>query len=61
MFGNGVSWMCLTSLDLSNNEDMEYVYKEMSVQPGIIILLNPMCLPDYQSVETSGGWRSPIF
>ena len=39
MFGNGVSWMCLTLLDLSHNEDKEYVHKEMSVQPGIIDIL----------------------
>ena len=60
MFGNGVSWMCLTLLDLSHNEDKEYVHKEMSVQPGIIdILREPLVSAglsicrDIQGVEES--------
>jgi len=39
MFGNGVSWTCIISLDLSYKKDKEYIFKEMSVQSGIIEIL----------------------
>ncbi len=39
MFGNGVSWTCLISLDLRRNKKKEYILEKMSVQPELIVLI----------------------
>ena len=42
MFGNGVTWTCLISLDLEFDERKDYILKEMTVQAGIIELLREL-------------------
>ena len=42
MFGNGVSWTCLISLNLRRNKSKEYVLERMTVQPEIIELLRDL-------------------
>ena len=42
MFGNGISWTCLISLDLKTNERDEYVLEKMEVQEGILELLRDL-------------------
>ena len=43
MIGNGLSWVCIISLNLSWNERNEYILEKMSIQPEILDLLQ--CLP----------------
>jgi len=43
MFGNGLSWVCIISLDLEKNEKDEYVLRKMFIQSGILNILR--CLP----------------
>ena len=54
MFGNGVSWVCIVSLNLSRNRRGEYILKKMSVQPGILDLLRDL------PVSTGLGVRRDI-
>ncbi len=42
MFGNGVSWTCLISLDLRRNKKKEYILERMSVQPELIEFLRDL-------------------
>ena len=39
IFGNGVSWTCLISLDLRRNKRKEYILERMTVQPELLDLL----------------------
>ena len=43
MIGNGISWVCIISLDLSRNDRGEYILEKMEIQPKILELLR--CLP----------------
>ena len=45
MFGNGVSWMCLISLDLKRNKK-EYILERMTIQPEILELLLNLLVSD---------------
>ena len=38
-FGNGISWVCIISLNLERNRGGEYILEKMTVQPGILDLL----------------------
>ena len=42
MFGNGISWTCLISLDLKLSEQGEYKLEKMEVQDGILELLGDL-------------------
>ena len=42
MFGNGISWTCLISLDLKMNDRDEYLLEKMVVQEGILELLRDL-------------------
>jgi len=42
MFGNGVSWTCLISLDLKRNKRKEYVLERMTVQPELLEFLRDL-------------------
>ncbi len=42
MFGNGVSWTCLISLDLKRNKRKEYMLERMSVQPELLEFLRDL-------------------
>ena len=42
MFGNGISWTCLISLDLRRDSRENYLLEKMSVQPEIIDLLRDL-------------------
>ena len=42
MFGNGVSWTCLISLDLKRNKRKEYVLERMTVQLEMLGLLRDL-------------------
>jgi len=42
MFGNGITWTCLISLDLEMNGLGDYVLKQVTVQPGIVELLRDL-------------------
>ena len=42
MFGNGITWACMISLDFSRNRRDEYLLREMSVQRGIVELLRDL-------------------
>ena len=42
MFGNGVTWTCLISLDLKLDESYDYVLEKMSIQPGILEILSDL-------------------
>jgi len=42
MFGNGISWTCLISLDLKRDSRKNYVLEKMTVQPEIIDLLRDL-------------------
>ena len=42
MFGNGISWTCLISLDLKMTEQADYVLEKMVVQKGILELLRDL-------------------
>jgi len=42
MFGNGVSWTCLISLDLRRNKRKEYMLERMTVQPELLDLLRDL-------------------
>ena len=39
MFGNGITWMAVISLDMRRNAREEYILETMSVQQGILDLL----------------------
>ena len=39
MFGNGITWTCLISLDLEMDGMGDYILKQMTVQSGIVQLL----------------------
>ena len=39
MIGNGLSWVCIISLNLSRNDRDEYILEKMSVEPEILDLL----------------------
>ena len=43
MIGNGISWVCIISLDLSRNERGEYILEKIKIQPKVLDLLH--CLP----------------
>ena len=43
MIGNGISWVCIISLDLNKNAKDEYILEKMKIQPEILDLLK--CLP----------------
>ena len=43
MIGNGISWVCIISLNMSRNHRGEYYLERMEVQPDILDLLR--CLP----------------
>lgn len=45
MFGNGVSWTCLISLDLKRNKK-EYILERMTIQPEILELLRNLPVSD---------------
>ena len=58
MFGNGVSWTCLISLDLKRDRRKNYILERMTVQPEIIELLRDLTVSagvairrDIQGVE----------
>ena len=42
MFGNGISWTCLISLDLKIDERGDYLLEKMSIQNGILDLLRDL-------------------
>ena len=42
MFGNGITWVCIISLNLSRNRRDEYILERMNVQPGILDLLRDL-------------------
>ena len=42
MFGNGISWTCLISLDLKMTEEGNYVLEKMAVQNGILEVLRDL-------------------
>ena len=42
MFGNGITWVCIISLNLSRNRRDKYILERMSVQPGILDLLRDL-------------------
>ena len=42
MFRNGISWMCLISLDLKMDERGSYMLEKMVVQDGILDLLRDL-------------------
>ena len=48
-FGNGISWVCIISLNLERNRGGEYILEKMTVQHGILDLLQ------YLPVS----WRGP--
>ena len=39
MFGNGITWTCLISLDLEMDGRGDYILKQMTLQSGIVQLL----------------------
>jgi len=42
MFGNGVTWTCLISLDLEQDKRARYWFKKMEIQPEIVELLRDL-------------------
>ena len=42
MFGNGISWTCLISLNLRRNVKKEYILERMQIQPEILELLRDL-------------------
>ena len=56
MFSNGISWVCIISLNLVKNRRDEYILEKMmrEVQPGILDLLKL----DLESREMYGECRS---
>ena len=52
MIGNGISWVCIISLDLNKNAKDEYILEKMKIQPEILDLLK--CLPVSAGL---GVWR----
>ena len=42
MFGNGITWTCLISLDLERDERFRYIVRRMKVQPEILDLLRDL-------------------
>lgn len=54
MFSNGISWVCIISLNLVRNRRDEYILEKMTVQPGILDLLKL----DLESREMYGECRS---
>ena len=42
MFGNGITWTCLVSLDLEQDERSRYLVRRMEVQPEILSLLRDL-------------------
>ena len=42
MFGNGISWTCLISLNLRRNRSTEYILERMTVQPELVELLRDL-------------------
>ena len=42
MFGNGITWTCLISLDLERDERFRYIVRRMEVQPEILDLLRDL-------------------
>ncbi len=42
MFGNGITWTCLISLDLEVDEKYQYIVKRMQVQPEILDLIRDL-------------------
>ena len=55
MFGNGISWTCLISLDLKMNEQDEYVLEKMKVQEGILELLHDLPVSSGLSIRRDVG------
>ena len=49
---NGISWVCIISLDLHKNAKDEYILEKMKIQPEIMDLLR--CLPMSAGL---GVWR----
>ena len=42
MFGNGITWTCLISLDLRTTEQGDYLLERMTVQEGILEILREL-------------------
>ena len=42
MFGTGITWTCLISLDLKRDKGKNYILEKMLVQPGIIEILRDL-------------------
>ena len=60
MFGNGVSWTCLISLNLRRNKSREYILEMMKIQPEIIELLCDLPVSASLTIQRDiqGEWRS---
>ena len=42
MFGNGITWTCLISLDFEVDEEYQYIVKRMEIQPEILDLIRDL-------------------
>ncbi len=59
MFGNGIFWTCLISLDLRRDRWKDYILERMKIQPEILELLWDLpYLAVLQSAEIFREWRS---
>ena len=55
MFGNGISWTCLISLDLKMTEKGDYMLEKMVVQDGILDLLRDLPVSAGLSIRRDVG------
>ena len=55
MFGNGISWTCLISLDLKLTEKGDYLLEQMVVQKGILELLRDLPVSSRLAIQRDVG------
>ena len=55
MFGNGITWTCLISLDLKMTEKGEYLLQKMTVQEGILELLHDLPVSSGLAIQRDVG------
>ena len=55
MFGNGITWTCLISLDLKMTEKGDYLLERMTVQEGILELLRDLPVSSGLAIQRDVG------
>ena len=55
MFGNGITWTCLISLDLKTTEQGDYLLERMTVQEGILEILRDLPVSSGLAIKRCWG------